>query len=180
MPRLFGLFLSPLFLVLPACESEPTLEDDVDAVVAATADVAVFLCECSFEADGKDPEACSEAADEVLGDDVDACIEDVVAMDPSSRGVMQCSTGALRDLLDCYERAGLCPEARASSDSTTSNGEEPVTEDDEPISDDACGLALEEDIKACGELSAATQEALDGCFLGDDAESDRCVGDDCD
>lgn len=177
MSRLYGFLLSSL-LVVPACESEPSVADDVDAVVAATADVAVFFCECSLEADGKDTDACAEAADDILGADVNECIEGVVAMDPSSQAVMRCTTAALQDLLGCYESEAICPEATASS-STELDDEEPATEEDEPISDDACGLAFEDEIKACGELPAETEDALDGCLPGREAKTDDCGGEEC-
>jgi len=176
MSRFLGLLLTPL-LVLPACESEPDATTDVATLVDATADVAVFLCECSLEAEGKDPQACAEAAEDVLGSDVNDCIEDVVAMDPGSREVMRCSTAALRDLLNCYESAGMCPETGGSDGSASD--EDPVEEEDEPISEDACGLAFEDDIEACGDLPADTQEALDACLPGDEAEAENCPGDDC-
>ncbi len=176
MSRFLGFLLTPL-LLLPGCESEPDEAADVDAIVEATADVSVFFCECSLEAEGRDSDACVEAAEEVLGQAVNDCIQDVVVMDPGSREVMRCSTVALRGLLNCYESAGICPETTVSGGSTSD--EDTTAEEDEPISDDACGLAFEDEIKACGELPVETQEALDECLPGDDAEADSCLGDDC-
>ncbi|MBL4688499.1 MAG: hypothetical protein JKY37_28175 [Nannocystaceae bacterium] len=173
MSRLFGLFLTSL-LVLPACERNATVAEDVDALLAATADIAVFLCECTT----KDTEACAEAAQDVLGDAVNECIEDVVAVDPRSQEVMRCSTTALRNLLDCYESAASCPEATVSG-SVDRDDEESTTEEDKPISDDACALAFEDDIKACGELLDETQDALDECLPSDRDDAENCLGDAC-
>ncbi len=175
MTRRFGFFLSPL-LALVACEPESTVADDVDALVVATAEVAVFLCECSREAEGQDPDACTDAAQEVLDDSVNTCIEAVVADDPSSREAMLCSTAALEDLLDCYEDAAVCPQSTTEGSSSGPDDDEPP-EEDEPISDDACGLAFEADLEACAALPEETQDALDACLPGGDDET--CLGEDC-
>jgi len=165
-------FALPLLLLLGACDSQS--DDDVDAqveaVVEATADVAVFFCECSLQARGDDPAACEAAADEVLGDEVVDCIRPL-ADDPAAREIMRCNTRALRDLVACYEQAGICPEDEAVS----SPGED--VEEDGPISDDACGRDFETAIDACGDLPAETEDALSAC-LSDDRNED-CTGDGC-
>ncbi|MGH1342326.1 MAG: hypothetical protein ACRBN8_12280 [Nannocystales bacterium] len=180
MFRLSSLLLLPL-LVLPACESEPSdseeVETEVEAVVEATADVAVFLCECSLSDADEGVDACNEAAEGVFDDTVNECVEDVVAMDPESREVMRCSTAALRGLLDCYESAGLCPDGSGSSSSGP--GADPDMGEEEPISDDTCGHAFEADIEACGQLPATTQDALDTCLVGEQSGSGSCRGETC-
>ena len=171
MQRLIG--LSILF-TLAACDTDsPTLEEEVDALLDASIDLAVHLCACDDE---DIAEACLEAAEDVFDDDVSSCVQDVAASDPEGRENMRCSTEAIEELMRCYEAEGICPEQTASG----STGDEET--EDEPISEDACGLAFEDAIDACGTLPAATQDALDDCFSVDGGTTEappRCDGDEC-
>lgn len=178
MSRFFGLLLTPL-LFLPACDdSEPTVAEEADTFVDATVDYGVFFCECSVEADGGDPEACADAADDLFDGTVSECIEGVAETDASVREVLRCSTTALRELLDCYESAAICPDT-AGSDSI--NDEDEDEDEDESFSDDACGRAFEVDLEGCGELPEEAGDALEACIPGDEAEakSENCRGDEC-
>lgn len=171
MQRLIG--LSILF-TLVACDTDsPTVEEEVDALLDASIDLAVHLCSCD---DDDNAEACLEAAEDVFDGDVASCVEDVAAANPEGRENMRCSTEALQELMRCYEAEGVCPEQSVSG---SPDEEEP---EDEPISDDACGLAFEDAIDACGSLPEATQDALDDCFSvsgGSTEAPPPCSGDEC-
>lgn len=170
MSRFFGLLLTPL-LFLPACDdTESTAEEDAEAFVDATLDYAVFVCECSVDAEGGSPEACAEAADDVFDGSVSQCLEDLAATDSRVSEALRCSTTALRDLLDCYESAAICPDITASG---SADGEE------EPVSDDACDLAFKDALEACGELPESTGDAFEGCFPDDENEAESCNDEEC-
>lgn len=171
MQRLIG--LSILF-ALVACDTDsPSLEDEVDALLDASIDVAVHLCGCDDE---DNADACLEAAEDVFDNEVAACVQDVAASNPEGRENMRCSTDALRDLMRCYDAEGICPEPTVSTSPDDDESEE------EPISDDACGLAFEDAIDACGPLPEATQEALDDCFSVSGSSTEApppCTGEGC-
>lgn len=155
--------------MLSACDQDSS-PGEVDSFVDATAELAEALCDCD---DDREPGECAEEVEEILDQEVRACIEDLVSTDAAARDGMRCTTSALRDLVGCYDAEGICPQAVASA-STSPDGD---VADDEPISDDDCGLAFESAIDACGELPAQSQDTLDDCLPG--AHTEACDGGDC-
>lgn len=188
MSRFTFLFLLTPLLVLPGCEPEPepdlqsesdtdsgsesesgsetesesesetTVEEDADAFIASLLEVAVYLCECSVEAEGVDPEPCAEAVEEEFGTAFGECILGAMSMYPSAREGLRCDTEVVRDYVACAGGEAACLD--------------PTTDDDHP-----CTVAADAADEACEDLSPEADAAVDECFAIDETED--CSDDEC-